>query len=142
MKPPKENKPNKAHNGKRALLVDDDWLVGNLAYEFLPHIFLYGTVGFEAEKAGKFFTIGAFIGMIGPSFRWNILNYGRIMNRVKAQNARFQQSLVNYRLTAVRALNEVNSVVTAYIKTQDQVVRLYKALGGGWEVQAESADFS
>lgn len=166
--------------------------------DFLPHIFLFGSVGFEAQNAGDLFTSGAFTGMIGPSFRWNILNYGRIMNRVKAQDARFQQSLVNYRLTAIRALNEVNSTMTAYINTQEQVtqlvesvsatrksfklatlqyenglidfqrvldsqsflvrqqdnlasarrdvvqnlVRLYKALGGGWEVQAKSAVLS
>lgn len=164
--------------------------------DFLPHIFLYGSVGFEAAKPGDLFTSGGFTGTIGPSFRWNILNYGRIQNRVKAQDARFQQALANYRLTAVRALNEVSNAMTAYIKTQDQVVRLsdsvsatrksfklarlqyehglidfqrvldsqsflvrqqdnlasarrdvvqnlvrlYKALGGGWEVQSKTAN--
>jgi outer membrane protein TolC len=53
---------------------------------------------------------------------------GRVTFPGRAQDIRFQQALVDYRLTAIRALNEVNSVMTAYIKTQEQVSRLSESV--------------
>ena len=56
------------------------------------------------------------------------MNYGRIENNIKAQEARFQQAIVNYRLKGITALNEVSNAMTAYIKTRDQAEKLTESV--------------
>ena len=52
----------------------------------------------------------------GPSFSWNIFNYGRIKNRVRVQDARFQQLVVNYQDTVLRAAREVEDAVVGFLR--------------------------
>jgi outer membrane protein TolC len=41
---------------------------------------------------------------VGPSFVWPFLNYGRIRNSVRVQDARLQQALIAYKETALQAM--------------------------------------
>ena len=52
----------------------------------------------------------------GPRFRWPIFNYGRIENNVRVQDARFQQLLVNYQDTVLRAAQEVEDALIGFLK--------------------------
>ena len=45
---------------------------------------------------GQLFNASSLTFVGGPYFSWNILNYGRIRNNVRVQDARLQQLLVNY----------------------------------------------
>ena len=49
----------------------------------------------------------------GPSFVWPFLNYDRIKNSVRVQDARLQQSLIAYRDTVLRAAQEVEDALVA-----------------------------
>jgi outer membrane protein TolC len=57
---------------------------------------------------------------VGPSFRWNILNYGRIWSNVRVQDARFQQSLVNYRNVVLIAYQEVEDARVAFVQSKQE----------------------
>ncbi len=57
---------------------------------------------------------------VGPSFVWPFLNYGRIKNNVRVQDARLQQALVQYRETVIQAAREVEDAMVAYIGSQQQ----------------------
>lgn len=54
------------------------------------------------------------------SFRWNILNYGRIKNNVRAQDARYEQLLVNYQNTVLEAAKEVEDGLVGFLRSQKQ----------------------
>lgn len=55
----------------------------------------------------------------GPSFSWNIFNYGRIKNQVRVQDARFQQLVVNYQDTVLRAAREVEDAIVGFLRAQE-----------------------
>lgn len=57
---------------------------------------------------------------VGPYFSWNVLNYGRIRNQVRAQDARLQQSLVNYQNTVLNAAQEVEDNMAAFLHDRQQ----------------------
>jgi len=57
---------------------------------------------------------------IGPSFVWPFLNYGRIKNNIRVQDARLQQALVQYRESVIQAAREVEDAMVAYIGSQRQ----------------------
>lgn len=63
----------------------------------------------------------------GPSFSWPILNYGQITNTVRAQDAVFQQALLNYVNLVLKAQQEVQDNITAYVEGKKAVHFLTQA---------------
>ncbi|MGD9080369.1 MAG: TolC family protein [Desulfobacterales bacterium] len=56
----------------------------------------------------------------GPSIRWNILNYGRINNQVRVEDALLQQLIVNYENTVLRAQQEVEDSMVGFLRSQEE----------------------
>ena len=78
-------------------------------------------MGWEAAQFSDVFKSSAFGGTIGPSLRWNVLNYGRLLNNIRVQDARFQQLVANYQQTVLRANEEAENAIVAYLHFIDQV---------------------
>ena len=57
---------------------------------------------------------------VGPSFVWPFLNYDRIKNNIRVQDARLQQALVQYQETVIQAAREVEDAMVAYVGSQQQ----------------------
>jgi outer membrane protein TolC len=57
---------------------------------------------------------------VGPSFVWPFLNYGRIKNNVRVQDARLQQALVGYRETVLQAAREAEDAMASFIGGRKQ----------------------
>ncbi len=178
-------------------------LIGVSKAELFPKFSLTGAIGFQTSDFGpaKFTdlldTDSMFL-TVGPSVRWNILNYGRIWNNVRVQDARFQQTIVEYQNTVLKAYQEVENAMVAFIESQTEnkfrntgvhaairsteiariqyregtvtfqrvidservlveqqdrwvsnrgeillnLIAMYKALGGGWEIRLDNAFIS
>jgi outer membrane protein TolC len=63
----------------------------------------------------------------GPAIKWSFFNYGRIKNRTRVENARFQQLIVNYRNTVLRAAQEVEDAMVAFLRRQEEVAFLSRS---------------
>ena len=70
--------------------------IGVAEADLYPTIFINGTLGWDADDLSKLFESNSFIGTITPSFKWNILNYGRIANNVHLQEAKTQELIATY----------------------------------------------
>ncbi|MBX9626582.1 MAG: TolC family protein [Gemmataceae bacterium] len=95
--------------------------IGVATSALYPHISVLGSLGWEAGKFSDVFKSSAFGGTIGPSFRWEVLNYGRLLNNIKAENAVFQQVIANYQQTVLKANEEAENAIVAYLHLLDQV---------------------
>jgi len=95
--------------------------IGIAKADLYPSFTLIGSVGLTADNFGDFFETDSISGLAGPSFRWPILNYGRLTNNVRVQDARFEQSVINYQNTVLVALQEVEDALVAFVRSQDQV---------------------
>ena len=93
-----------------------------------PHIDITGNFGWTAQNASQLFTYPAFNGAVGPSFTWNILNYGVLANGVRLQDARFQQTLLDYRTAVLTANQEVEDGLVSFLKSQEQTRMLTEAV--------------
>jgi outer membrane protein TolC len=158
-----------------------------------PSFSLFGSIGIDSTVPdGSSFSFSDSLTMvIGPTFSWNIFQYGRVKNNIRFEDAKFQETLTNYNKKVLQAVNEVTNALEAYdlyleqkslrlqsvnssirafnismtqyengqisferllnsvekmTRAEDsyatikgnvanQVVALYKALGGGWEAQ-------
>ncbi len=98
--------------------------IGIAEADFYPQIALNGTLGWSSEQIDDLFTEGSFRGAAGPSFRWDILNYCRIRNNVRFQDARFQELVASYQQTVLNANGEVENALIAFLKSQERVKAL------------------
>ena len=93
-----------------------------------PHISITGTLGYSAFNASQLFTNDAFNASIGPSFQWNILNYGRISNNVRLQDAKFQQTLLDYRTAVLNANQEAEDGLITFLRAQERTKLLTQSV--------------
>ena len=108
-------------------------LIGVAKAELYPSFSLTGSFGFLSSDAGTFDLSDIFMwksrtATFGPSFQWNILNYGRLTNNVRVQDARFQELLLNYQETVLRAQQEVEDGLVDFLKSQERVSHLSKGV--------------
>jgi len=84
------------------------------------HTSLSGGNGFE-----DLFQSDSLAYSIGPSFVWPFLNYDRIKNSIRIEDARLQQALLQYRETVIQAAREVEDAMAAYAgaQAQDEILR-------------------
>jgi NodT family efflux transporter outer membrane factor (OMF) lipoprotein len=94
--------------------------IGIAVSDLYPHISVLGTIGVEGERFADLFRNGSMIGNIGPSIRWDILNYGRLVNNVRVQDARFQAAAYAYQDQVLTAGREVEDALIAFLLTQEQ----------------------
>ena len=59
---------------------------------------------------------------------WDFLNYGRIENAVRAQDAAFQQAYTNYQETVLQAQSEVENGLIGFRKQQEKAKFLSDAV--------------
>jgi NodT family efflux transporter outer membrane factor (OMF) lipoprotein len=95
--------------------------IGIAIADFYPSIAITGEISTQAEEFRNLFRPLSVGGSIGPSFSWNVLNYGRITNNVRFQDARFQELVANYQNTVLAANQEVEDALVAFLQTQQQV---------------------
>ena len=77
--------------------------IGIAETDWYPAITVNGTLGWQAQNLSQLFTPDSFNGSVGPSFQWNLLNYGRILNNVRFQDAQFRELVVAYQNTVLQA---------------------------------------
>ena len=162
-----------------------------------PSFSLFGSIGVNSteESSTSFSLSDSLTVAVGPSFSWNIFQYGRVKNNIRLEDARFQEALTNYNKKVLLAIQEVSNSLSSYqfyrrqealrlkavnsavrafnismtqyengqinferllssvekmTRSEDshaqtkgnianQVVALYKSLGGGWEANSGRA---
>jgi outer membrane protein TolC len=107
--------------------------VGLAQADLYPSFSLTGSLGLVAGGAsgtdfGDLFSSDALTFSIGPSFVWPFLNYGRIRNNVRVQDARLQQALVNYREVVIQSAREAEDAMVSFNGSQTQTDILVKTV--------------
>ena len=95
-------------------------LIGVAEAEFYPHIGVNGTIQYSAANFKDLFRATAFNGEVGPSFQWNVLNYGRILNNVRLQDAHFQELVAVYQNTVLSAAQDVENALVTFLRAQER----------------------
>ncbi|MEA3419573.1 MAG: TolC family protein [Campylobacterota bacterium] len=105
-------------------------LIGASIAELYPSFSLFGNIGLNSNNASGSWVSGSnALGVtVGPSFSWNIFQYGRIKNKIRLQDAVFEESLVNYNKSVLSAVAEVSNALQGYILTEKQQTENRKAV--------------
>ena len=99
-------------------------LVGVATADLYPSFSLFGFLGLSAGgpgiDLGDLFSGDSLNWNVGGSFIWPFLNYGRIRNNIRVQDARLQQALIAYRETVIQAAREVEDAMAGYVGALEQ----------------------
>ena len=107
--------------------------IGIAEAQLFPAISITGTFGGAASTAnghslGDVFTSKGLTYAAGPSFQWNILNYGQITNNVRFQDAKLQQLLVDYQSTVLKAQQQVDDGISLFLQSRAQAEFLRRSV--------------
>jgi NodT family efflux transporter outer membrane factor (OMF) lipoprotein len=106
--------------------------IGVAKAELYPALSLSGNFGFLSSNGGQsrlgdIFQWNSRTYQFGPSFQWNILNYGQITNNVRFQDAKLQELLLTYQNTVLKAQQDVEDNLAAFLLAQERASFLAKS---------------
>lgn len=78
---------------------------------------------------GNVFTGSSLSYSTGPAVQWSILNYGQITNNVRVQDAKFQEFLIDYQNTVLKAQQEVENGIATFLHSREQAEFLQQSVG-------------
>lgn len=109
--------------------------VGVATADLYPSIALSGSLGLISISkdvggggSSNFLSSDSLSYTAGASFTWPVLNYGRIKNNIRVQDARLQQAIVSYQKTALEAAQEVDDAMVSLAGAQAQKVILQEGV--------------
>jgi NodT family efflux transporter outer membrane factor (OMF) lipoprotein len=102
--------------------------IGVAKADLFPHFVLFGSIGWRADSSSDWLTAGSFRGIGGPGFSWDIFNYGRIRNRIRVEDSRFQELVVNYENTVLKAVQETEDALASFLRSQEKAYFLGQAV--------------
>lgn len=98
--------------------------IGVAQADFYPRISVNGFIGYVADDFRGLFDANSLTGAIFPTLQWQVLNYGRIRNNVRAQEALYEASIRDYQQTVLRAGREVEDALVQFVQAKRQAIFL------------------
>ncbi len=119
--------------------------IGIARADLFPAFSLTGAFGTVAGTTGsnrlnEVFTANAIQFAFGPTFSWPVLNYGQITNNVRVQDARLQTLLIAYRNSVLKAQQEVENGLAAFLQGRKQVDLLRRSVAAANSALAIAID--
>jgi NodT family efflux transporter outer membrane factor (OMF) lipoprotein len=108
--------------------------IGIAEAQMLPHMGINGSIGLASDRVATLFNPQSWIGTIGPSLTWNILNYGRLLANVRIQNKVYQQYVQAYQQTLLNANEDVENSLVSYLRSLEQANHLTNSASDAVEV--------
>jgi NodT family efflux transporter outer membrane factor (OMF) lipoprotein len=85
-----------------------------------PHFTINGTLGWASRDVSHLFEPRALNSNIIPTVTWNVLNFGRLINNVRLQDARLQELVAHYQQTVLSANQEVENGLVTFLRGRER----------------------
>jgi NodT family efflux transporter outer membrane factor (OMF) lipoprotein len=92
--------------------------IGIARADLYPRIVLGGAIGYNDGRLWS----------IGPSLRWPLLTGGRVRARIEAEEAQRDEAFARFEQTVLRALEDVETALSAYARDDAERARVAAAL--------------
>ncbi len=106
--------------------------IGIAAADWYPAITINGTLGWQAQHLSQLFRPSSLNSSVGPSFQWDLLNYGRIKNNVRLQDAEFQGLVATYQETVLEGDLEVENGIVTFVQAHQRARDLRVSVDEAW----------
>jgi NodT family efflux transporter outer membrane factor (OMF) lipoprotein len=107
--------------------------IGVAVAEYYPKISLSGLLGFETlgegVSASNLFSSAAFQPQLTAGLRWRLFDFGRVDAEVAQAKSATAVALAEYRQTVLRAAEDVENALTAYVQLRAQIREITNEIG-------------
>ena len=114
--------------------------VGVATAEMYPKINLTGSIGFESLSLDNLISAGSRAYSFGPRITWPIFKAGSIRSNIEVQSALQEQYLIQYEAAVLKALEEVENALVAYMEEQNRRQSLSDAKRAALQAAALAQD--
>jgi NodT family efflux transporter outer membrane factor (OMF) lipoprotein len=94
--------------------------VGIAESDLYPRLAVSGFIGYAAQDFNDLFDSRSLTAFILPTLQWKIFNYGRVVNNIRVQDALFENAVLQYQQTVLRAGREVEDALVQFVQAQRQ----------------------
>ncbi len=101
--------------------------IGVAEAELYPKFRLFGQFALQSKQLGKLVDGRSPAYSFGPSLEWRIFSAGSIRKQIKIEEARTEQSLLNYERTVLTAVEEVENSMVGVAYERDRYSDLSQA---------------
>lgn len=98
--------------------------IGVAVADRLPQLTIRGSISVDARDVNVLYTGDSLTHNVGPGFRWNFLNFGRLKRNIEAREASHQQALVRYEAAVLKGVQEVESALVEYVRQRERIKEL------------------
>ena len=102
--------------------------IGVAESELYPRLSLLGTISFDSRNLSDLIDIDSLTFGVGPSFRWNILQWGRITCNIEAAKLRHKNAIINYQRAVLLGVEEVENGLAQFNTTTKADADLRRAV--------------
>jgi NodT family efflux transporter outer membrane factor (OMF) lipoprotein len=102
--------------------------IGVATADLYPAFSLSGTFALEAQNLDDLDNWGSRTWGFGPAFRWNLFDSNRIRSNIQLEEARTQESLLQYEQAVLLALEDVEDSMVAYEEEQIRLEALMRSV--------------
>lgn len=114
--------------------------VGASKSDWLPKVFLNGSIGYAAKDMRDFTKHKSLTYEIAPSITWTLFKGTQLVNATKLAKAQLDQSINQFNQTVLTAVQEVDNAMNAYRNSIKQIVALREVRNQGVETLTLSLD--
>jgi NodT family efflux transporter outer membrane factor (OMF) lipoprotein len=110
------------------LLAAQSAQIGVAEAELYPALTVNGYLGVYANELGQLFESDSLFGFVAPVVDWKLLNYGRLLNNIRKQDALFQSLAARYQESVLRAGREAEDGMITFLKAREAAAKQREAL--------------
>jgi NodT family efflux transporter outer membrane factor (OMF) lipoprotein len=99
-------------------------LIGVEVAELYPRFSLTGSFGLQAASFSRYVEADSLTWAFGPGVRWRLMEFGRVLSAIEAQEERQEQALLLYQRTVLEALEQVESSLANYAAQKHRAAAL------------------
>jgi NodT family efflux transporter outer membrane factor (OMF) lipoprotein len=92
--------------------------IGVAVSDYYPKISLSGLLGFESLSSGQLLKNASFQPQAAAGLRWRLFDFGKVDSEVEAAKGAEAEALAQYRLSVLRATEDVENAFTALVQTE------------------------
>lgn len=108
--------------------------------DWLPQVFLKGSVGFASKDFKNMANHKSFTYEIAPALSWTIFSGGKLINATRLARAQLDEAINQFNQAVLTAVQEADNAMTAYRNSIKQIVALREVRNQGQETLTLSLD--
>jgi NodT family efflux transporter outer membrane factor (OMF) lipoprotein len=110
--------------------------IGAAKADLYPSISITGSTGFASANVsdsrhvhlGDVADSDSFYGFLGLAVNWPVLNYGRIENNIRVQDALYEEAVAAYRQTVLQAASDVEGGLSVFLRSRERLAFLTESV--------------